>query len=128
MGRAVSLLACVLVCATALAQSLPDAPSQHRFWDTSNKVLFFSHVAQEAVDFGITHHNLSEGGREMNPMGKGLCESGTLGQLAYFGGRVAAVGGISYLLHKLGRHKLERAFLVVASVDSASGVKYSLTH
>ena len=129
MGKtACRLAAWLLVCAASFAQNLPDAPSQHRFWDTPNKVLFFSHVALEAADFGITHHNLSHGGREMNPMGKALCESGTLGQLVFFGGRTAGVAGISYLLHKIGRHKLERVFMVVASVDSASGVKYSLTH
>lgn len=129
MGKAVCLTLVFLVSSVlSFGQNLPDAPSQHRFWDKPNKVLFFSHVALEAADFGITHRNLSRGGREMNPMGKALCESGTLGQVVFFGGRVAGVAGVSYLFHKLGYHKLERVFMVVASVDSASGVKYSLSH
>jgi hypothetical protein len=82
----------------------------------------------EAVDFGITHHNLSDGGREMDSMAKALCESGTAGQLLFFGGRMAGVVGISYLLHRTGHHKLERAFPVYASGDSAYGVGYSFAH
>jgi hypothetical protein len=129
MGKnAALLLTCFLVCGVSVAQNLPDAPANHRYWDRTNQILFFSHVALEAADFGITHRNLRQGGKEMNPMGKMLCESGTLGQLAFFGGRTAGVAGISYLLHRAGRHKLERIFMAVASADSAYGVTYSLVH
>jgi hypothetical protein len=61
-------------------------------------------------------------------MAKALCESGTAGQLDFFGGRMAGVVGISYLLHRTGHHKLERAFRVYASGDSAYGVGYSFAH
>ena len=97
-----ALLAGIALPPVATSQNLPDAPSQHRLWDKPNQILFFSHVALEAADFGITHRNLSQGGKEMNPMGKTLCESGTLGQLAYFCGRTAGVAGVSYLLHRMG--------------------------
>ena len=86
------------------------------------------HVGLEAVDMGITHHNLSLGGKELNPMGKALCESGTPGQFVFFGGRTAGVAAISYFLHRTGHHKLERAFMVLASADSAYGVTYSFAH
>jgi hypothetical protein len=115
------------VSATAAAQSLSEVPTPS-FWDRANKILFASHAALEAVDFGITHHNLSDGGRELDPMAKALCESGTAGQLVFFGGRMAGVVAISYLLHKTGYHKLERAFPVYASGDSAYGVAYSFAH
>lgn len=129
MGKLICvLLACLGVCGMAKAQAMPDAPSQHRFWDTPNRILFFSHATLEATDFGITHHNLSQGGQETNPLGRRLCESGTLGQLVYFGGRTAGVAGISYLLHRTGHHRLERAFFLLASYDSASGLRYSLAH
>jgi hypothetical protein len=121
-------LASLFVGCASFGQTLPEAPAQHRFWDTPNKVLFLSHVALESADFAITHRNLSQGGREMNPMGKAMCESGTAGQLAFFGGRIAAVGGISYLFHRMRLHKLERVFIVAASADSASGIIYSSTH
>jgi len=121
-------LAVLLFCACGLAQDLPEAPSAHRFWDRTNKILFLSHAALEATDFGITHHNLSHGGRELDSMGKALCESGTAGQLVFFGGRMAGVAGITYALHRLGLHKLERGFFVVADVDSSYGVIYSFAH
>jgi hypothetical protein len=117
-----------LISVVARAQVLPDGPSEHYFWDTANKLLFASHGVLEAVDFGITHHNLSDGGREMDSMGKALCESGTAGQLVFFGGRMVGVVGISYLLHRTGHHKLERVFPVYASGDSAYGVGYSFAH
>jgi hypothetical protein len=110
------------------AQVLPDGPSEHHFWDTANKVLLSSDGVLEAVDFGITHHNLSDGGRLMDSMAKALCESGTAGQLDFFGGRMTGVVGISYLLHRTGHHKLERAFPVYGSGDSAYGVGYRFAH
>ena len=107
---------------------MAEVPTKHNFWDAANKALFAGHAALEAVDFGITHHNLSHGGRELDPMAKTLCESGTSGQLVFFGGRMAGVVAASYLLHKTRRHRLERAFPIYASGDSAYGVAYSFAH
>ena len=122
------LFVTLFLCGASAAQDLPEDSSPHAFWDRANKILFASHATLEVVDFGITHLNLSDGGRELDPMAKALCESGTAGQLAFFGGRMAAVVAISYLLHKTGHHKLERAFPVYASGDSAYGVAYSFAH
>jgi hypothetical protein len=127
-GRFSLLLLTLLLCGASVAQDLPEASTQHDFWDRANKMLFASHATLEAVDFGITHHNLSDGGRELDPMAKALCESGTAGQLVFFGGRMAGVVAISYLLHKTGHHKLERALPLYASGDSAYGVAYSFAH
>ncbi|HXM64852.1 MAG TPA: hypothetical protein VN950_28570 [Terriglobales bacterium] len=127
-GKFYLVVMAVLTSAAAAAQGLPEVPIAHGFWDRANKILFASHAALEAVDFGITHHNLSDGGREIDPMAKALCESGTAGQLVFFGGRMAGVVTISYLLHKTGHHKLQRAFPVYASGDSAYGVAYSFAH
>jgi hypothetical protein len=127
-GRFSLLLLTLLLCGASVAQDLPEASTQHDFWDRANKMLFASHATLEAVDFGITHHNLSDGGRELDPMAKALCESGTAGQLVFFGGRMAGVVAISYFLHKTGHHKLERALPLYASGDSAYGVAYSFAH
>src|SRR5689334_19735162 len=129
MWRCSTLVLCLSFFAfRASAQDVPDAPSHHFFWDKTNKTLFISHAAIEAVDFGITHHNLSRGGKEMNPEAKALCESGTAGQLVFFGGRTAGVVAITYLFHRTGHHKLERLFPLYASGDSAYGVAYSFAH
>jgi len=123
------LLAVVLfVGSVAAAQAFPEVPTKHKFWDATNKALFASHAALEAVDFDITHRNLSDGGKELDPMARALCESGTAGQLVFFGGRMAGVVAITYLLHRTGHHKLERSFPIYASGDSAYGVAYSFAH
>jgi hypothetical protein len=122
------LLIALLISGCASAQDSSEMMSKHSFWDATNKTLFASHAALEAVDFGITHRNLSHGGKEVDPMAKGLCESGTPGQLVFFGGRMAGVVAISYVLHKTGHHKLERAFPIYVSGDSAYGVAYSFAH
>jgi hypothetical protein len=64
----------------------------------------------------------------MDSMAKALCESGTGGQLVFFGGRMAGVVGVRYLLHRTGHRKLKRAFPVYASGDSGYGVGYSFAH
>jgi hypothetical protein len=128
-GKFSLLLTVVLfVGSVAAAQALPEVPTKHKFWDATNKALFASHAALEAVDFGITHSNLSDGGKELDPVARPFCESGTAGQLVFFGGRMAGVVAISYLLHRTGHHRLERAFPIYASGDSAYGVAYSFAH
>ena len=124
-----SLLFLLLVCCgRAVAQGLPDAPSRHRYWDRENKVLFFTHAGVSTADFVVTHQNLSNGGREMNPLAKPLCESGTPGQVVFFGGRVLSTLSVSYALHRTGHHKLERWVTMFMIGDSAYGVSYSLAH
>jgi len=127
-GRFHLVFVMLFLCGTGRAQDLSEVATKHRFWDAANKTLFASHAVLEGLDFGITHHNLSDGGRELDPMAKALCESGTPGQLVFFGGRMAGVIAVSYLLHRTGHHKLERAFPIYASGDSAYGVAYSFAH
>lgn len=122
------VLAMPLLCGIARAQDLADIHPGHRFWDTTNKALFLSHAALEMVDFGITHRNLSNGGREMDSMATALCQSGTAEQAAFFGGRMAGVVAISYVLHRTGHHRLERVAPLSVSGDSTYGVAYSFTH
>ena len=129
--RRFSASALLVVLALACAgwgQALPDAPSAHRYWDRQNVALFALHAGLETTDFLITHHNLSGGGREMNPTGKALCESGTAGQVVFFAGRTLGTLGVSYLLHRTRHHKLERAFTLMAIGDSGYGVTYSFVH
>ena len=142
MGKIQSLALVLLLSSFVSAQELPEAPHEnmgfvstptapeapHKYWDTPNKILLISHFALEAADFGITHRNISNGGRELSWMAKPLVERGTAGQITYFAGRSAAVMGMSYIFHKTGHHRLERAFIALANADSAYGVTYSLAH
>ena len=124
------LIAVLATCVMSRGQEnyVPDAPSQHKFWDGPNSALFAVHAAMEATDFAITHRNLSKGGQEMNPMAKRLCESGTPGQVVFFAGRTVGALGLSYFFHKTGHHKLERAFTALTIADSSYGVIYSFAH
>jgi hypothetical protein len=112
----------------AFAQGVPEGPSQHKFWDPQNKALLIMHAGVTTTDFIVTHQNLSNGGRELNPLAKGLCESGTPGQVVFFGGRVVSTLGVSYGLHRMGHHKLERVVTLFMIGDSAYGVTYSFAH
>ena len=127
MTRTYRYVAAALILLARLAAA-QEPGREHRFWDRTNKILFSSHAALEALDFGITHHNLSAGGREMDSMARALCQSGTAGQIVFFGGRSAGVVGVSYLLHKAGLHKIERLFPIYASGDSGYGIGYSFAH
>src|SRR5437762_12959672 len=118
------LMAVLSTCVISHGQEryLPDAPSQHEFWDRPNIALFTIHAALEATDFGITHQNLSNGGREMNPMAKRLCESRTAGQVVFFAGRTAGVLSLRYFFDKTGHHKGARVIAALAISVSSHGV------
>lgn len=122
------LFVLVISYACAFAQASPEAPSSHAYWDRQNTALFLMHAGLTTTDFIVTHQNLSHGGHEINPLAKGLCESGTPGQVVFFGGRVVSTLAVSYALHRTGHHKLERGVTMFMIGDSAYGVTYSLLH
>jgi hypothetical protein len=106
---------------------LPEAPSQHRFLDGKNRFLFSTVAMFSGADFAVTHMNLANGGRELNPMVRPF--TGSTGALAVnFAGQTAGVVGISYLLHKSGHHRLERMVPVANIASSAFAVAYGLSH
>ena len=74
--------------------ALPLSPSEHKFWDTKNRVLFATVTALDATDFAVTRANLRSGGRELNPI---TCFFGgsTAGLAVNFAGETAGVIGIS---------------------------------
>jgi hypothetical protein len=149
--RVACLLVAGLICKSALAQQpatqrtlisyrvatveparssdsfLPEAPSQHRFWDRQNRLLFSTAAIFSAGDFAVTHMNLANGGRELNPLVRPFTGS-TAALAANFVGQTAGVVAVSYLLHKTGHHKLERLAPVANIASSAFAVGYGLSH
>ena len=106
---------------------LPEAPSQHRFFDGKNRFLFSTVAMFSGADFAVTHMNLANGGRELNPMVRPF--TGSTGALAVnFAGQTAGVMAVSYLLHKSGHHRLERIVPVANIASSAFAVAYGLSH
>ena len=106
---------------------LPEAPSQHNFWDGKNRFLFSTVAMFSGADFAVTHMNLANGGRELNPLVRPFTGS-TPALAANFAGQTAGVIAVSYLLHKSGHHKLERMAPVANIASSAFAVAYGLSH
>jgi hypothetical protein len=106
---------------------LPEAPSQHRFWDGKNTFLFASVAALSASDFAVTHANLANGGRELNPLVRPFTGSTAL-LATNFVAQTAGVIMVSYVFHKTGHHKLERLAPVANVASSAFAIAYGLSH
>lgn len=106
---------------------LPQVTEQHKFWDRNNRILFTAVAALSAADFTVTRENLQAGGRELNPVTR-IVGSSTAGLAMNFAGETAGVIGISYLFHKTGHHKLERAVSMVNAGTSAAAVSFDVAH
>jgi hypothetical protein len=147
----------VLLCGASFAQGLladakiPDAPStasasaispaptpifiaqssrtevHHRFWDKQNALLFTAVAGLNAADFAVTRANLQSGGRELNPLVRVFGNS-TPALAMNFVGETAGVLSVSYLFHKTGHHKLERAVSYLNIGASAGAVSYGMAH
>lgn len=107
--------------------TLPEAPSQHNFWDRENLSLFGVVAGLSAADFAVTRANLQNGGKELDPVAR-LFGRSTAGLAANFAGETAGVVGISYFFHKTGHHKLERLTSVINISASSLAVTYDFTH
>jgi hypothetical protein len=148
MLSACAVLLASALCPRALAQGpLPDAPApahpdvlvgpvaveppavetRHRFWDKENRILFAATAALSGADFAVTRANLENGGRELNPVVR-LFGTSTPALAANFAGETAGVIAISYLFHRTGHHRLERAVSVVDIGGSSGAVAYGLAH
>ena len=111
----------------AAIAALPEAPSQHGFWDRENLVLFGAVASLSAADFAATHANLQNGGKELDPVAR-LFGHSTAGLAANFTGEAASVVGINYFFHKTGHHKLERLTSMINLSASSIAVTYDLAH
>jgi len=104
----------------------PEATS-HRFWDRENCVLFTANAAFSTADFVVTKDNLHGGGQELNPVTRVFTGS-TAGLAVNFAGETVGVVGLSYIFHKTGHHKLERAVAMLNISASGGAVAYDLAH
>ena len=116
-----------LTASPAISSALPEAPSQHRFWDNQNRVLFVTVAALDVADFAVTRANLQNGGKELNPVTR-LFSGSTAGLAANFAGETAGIIGLSYYLHKTGHHRLERITPMLNIGASSFAVVYDLSH
>jgi hypothetical protein len=111
-----------------VAVSAPDkATQEHLFLDRENSILFAATGAAATADFFVTHMNLSNGGRELNPLVRPFAGS-TAGLATNFVLETAGVIGVSYVFHKTGHHRLERLTSVVNISSSTFAVAYGIAH
>lgn len=110
-----------------VANTLPEAPSRHRFWDNENRVLLVTVAALNAADFAVTRANLQNGGRELNPVTR-IFSGSTAGLAVNFAGETAGTIGLSYYFHKTGHHQLERITPMLNIGASSFAVVYDLNH
>jgi hypothetical protein len=106
--------------------TLPEAPG-HRFWDRKNSLLFATSAAFSTADFFVTRANLQNGGQELNPVTR-MFGGSTTGLAVNFVGENIGVIGISYMFHKTGHHKLERAVSMLNIGASTAAVTFGLAH
>jgi hypothetical protein len=104
-----------------------NVETRHQFWDTENRVLFLTTAALAGADFAVTRSNLQNGGQELNPIVRAFGTS-TPALAANFAGETAGVMTLSFIFHKTGHHKMERAVSVVNIGGSAGAVAYGLAH
>jgi hypothetical protein len=110
-----------------VSTTLPEAPSQHKFWDNENRALFAAVAVLSAADFAVTRANLQNGGKELNPVTR-IFSGSTVGLAANFAGQTASIVGLSYFFHKTGHHQLERLTPLLNIGASAFAVAYDLSH
>jgi hypothetical protein len=117
--------------AAITVSSTPAAPErseyEHKFWDKENVALFVATGALSGADFAVTRSNLQSGGQELNPVVRIFGRS-TAGLAVNFAGETAGVITVSYFLHRIGHHKLERALSLVDIAGSAGAVSYGLAN
>lgn len=115
----------VAAASPAIENVLPEAPGQHRFLDTENRLLFVAVAALSAADFAVTRANLRSGGRELDPITR-LFSGSTAGLAVNFAAETAVIVGLSYYLHRTRHHQLERLTSMLNIGASAFAVGYDL--
>ena len=105
------LIVLLALIAPAFAQTLPEAPTPHAFFDRTNIALMSVSATSIAAD-GFTTRNFVN--HEMNPLARPFVHSNGKAAI-YFGSSQAAVTGGMFLLHKTHHHQLERILPVVVT-------------
>jgi hypothetical protein len=100
-------LAIPLSAQTTESGAIPDAPvAQHNFWDRTNILLFSGVAVFRGLDYASTRNMQARGREEI------LLPDDVVNNSAGFAGleaagTVASVG-LSYWMHRIGHHRLER--------------------
>jgi hypothetical protein len=97
--------------ATSAAPPPPISPTEHRFWDTTNDLLFAGVGASRTLDYFSTL-NMRRRGRQEILLTNDIVDNHAAFAVIEAAGTGASIG-VSYLFHHYGHHKLERATSIV---------------
>jgi hypothetical protein len=97
--------------ATSAASPPPISPTEHRFWDTTNDLLFAGVGASRTLDYFSTL-NMRRRGRQEILLTNDIVDNHAAFAVIEAAGTGASIG-VSYLFHHYGHHKLERATSIV---------------
>ncbi|HUE42932.1 MAG TPA: hypothetical protein VMP12_05175 [Candidatus Sulfotelmatobacter sp.] len=86
-------------------------PAEHRFWDTTNDLLFAGVGAARTLDYFSTL-NMRRRGRQEILLTNDVVDNHAAFAVIEAAGTGASIG-VSYLFHHYGHHKLERATSIV---------------
>lgn len=89
----------------------PISPTEHRFWDTTNDLLFAGVGAARTLDYFSTL-NMRRRGRQEILLTNDVVDNHAAFAVIEAAGTGASIG-VSYLFHRYGHHKLERATSIV---------------
>jgi hypothetical protein len=89
----------------------PISPAEHRFWDTTNDLLFAGVGAARTLDYFSTL-NMRRRGRQEILLTNDVVDNHAAFAVIEAAGTGASIG-VSYLFHHYGHHKLERATSIV---------------
>lgn len=131
-GRLGPVLVLIWLFQLPLSAQQPSQPQDkaertvHRFWDKTNVALTVLEGGAMTFDGATTQHALRKypDGREGNPLARPFVERGWPGQIAGGAIVISSEVGVRYLLHKRGRHRLERILpLVLTAAHTAFGIR-----
>jgi hypothetical protein len=131
--RYLALLSLLFVGGFSKGTDLPDVPKpkidavrvepmrpDHRFYDRTAKIEVVAVGSLMAFDMGQTCHNLLTGGKEFNLPTQNC--AGAIGFQVLF---AAAGEGLSYALHRMGHHRLERLPRLYLMYGNLAGIVVS---
>jgi hypothetical protein len=97
--------------ASSSPAATPIAPTEHRFWDTTNDLLFAVVGASRTLDYFSTL-NMRRRGRDEILLTNDIVDNHAAFAVIEAAGTGASIG-VSYLFHHYGHHRLERATSIV---------------
>jgi hypothetical protein len=92
--------------AVKTTRPIAQVPSQHRFWDRTNILLFSGIVVTRGMDYASTRNFQARGRQEALIPDDVVNNSAGFAALEAAGAATSV--GISYILHRTGHHKMER--------------------